>query len=298
MTTLARNHVDLHCHSRRSDGVLEPQELYAAMRAWGLRLAAITDHDTLEGYRALRAAGLGDTASRHGPRLVPGLEINTVADAGMETRALGRVDGELHILGYGVDADDPGLDDLLCRQRHARETRIDLTLAALRDQGTPVDDEFASLGLPATTSRGRPHVGEALVLAGHATSVQDAFDRWLAPGRPAYVPRQGIGPRAAVDAIRDAGGLAVLAHSPTAPDHPDDVARLVDWGLSGIEVHYRTFDAPTVERMADFASRTGLLSTGGSDFHGQDAPYTDVAARTWVPDQVGDALLQAIGAGA
>ena len=161
-----------------------------------------------------------------------------------------------------------------------------------------MDEEFASLALPPSTSRGRPHVGEALVLAGRATSIQDAFDTWLSYGRPAYVPRQGIGPREAVDAIRDAGGLAVLAHSPTAPEHPDDVARLQGWGLGGLEVHYRGFDTPTVERMIDFAARTGLVPTGGSDFHGQDVAYADVASRTWVPDAVGDGLLQAIGVAA
>ena len=179
MTTLRRNQVDLHCHTRRSDGILEPVDLYAAMRAWGLRLAAITDHDTLEGYRELRAAGIGAPGTHDGPRLIPALEINTVGNVGMEDHGLGRVHGELHILGFGVDADDPGLEATLERQRRSREARIDMTLAVLRDLGMPVDDEFASLSLPPTTSRGRPHVGEALVLAGHASSIQDAFDRWL-----------------------------------------------------------------------------------------------------------------------
>ena len=296
MTTIRRNRVDLHCHTRRSDGSLEPADLYAAMRAWGLRLAAITDHDTLEGYRELRAAGVGLAGMHDGPRLIPALEINTVGNVGMEDHGLGRVHGELHILGFGVDADDPGLDATLERQRRSRETRIDLTLAALRDLGMPVDDQFASLSLPPTTSRGRPHVGEALILAGYATSIQDAFDRWLSWGRPGYVPRQGIGPRDALDAIVNAGGIAVLAHSPSAPEYPEDVARLQGWGLSGIEVYYRSFDGATVERMIDFAARTGLLPTGGSDFHGQDVAYPDQAARTWVPDVVGDGLLRAIGA--
>ena len=297
MTTLSRNRVDLHCHTRRSDGALEPLALYAAMQDWGLRLAAITDHDTLDGYRELRDAGVGAAPTAAGPQLIPALEINTVGNVGMEDHGLGRVHGELHILGFGVDADDPALEATLARQRAARGTRIDLTLERLRDLGAPVDDEFASLGLPPATSRGRPHVGEALVLAGKATSIQDAFDAWLSYGRPAYVPRQGIGPRDALDAIRSAGGLAVLAHSPTAPDHTDDVARLQGWGLGGLEVHYRSFDAATVERMTDLAARTGLVPTGGSDFHGQDAAYADQASRTWVPDAVGDGLLRAISAG-
>ncbi len=294
MTSLARTHVDLHCHTRRSDGALEPTALYAAMRAWGLRLAAITDHDTLEGYRELRAAGIGVTVSRFGPQLIPALEINTLGSAGLDSDGLGRVEGELHILGFGVAVDDPALDATLTRQRELREARIDQTLAVLRSLGMPVDEEFASLGLLGSASRGRPHVAEALVLAGHAASVQDAFDRWLSRGRPAYVPRQGIGPQAAVAAIRDAGGVAVLAHSPAAPEHPQDIERLRDWGLSGLEVHYRTFDGPTVARMQDFAARTGLLPTGGSDFHGQDMAYRDVLSQTFVPDAVGDGLLHAL----
>ena len=275
---------------------MEPVDLYAAMRAWGLRLAAISDHDTLEGYRELRAAGIGAVGTHDGPRLIPALEINTIGNVGMEQHGLGRVHGELHLLGYGVDADDPALEATLDRQRHSREVRIAMTLDVLRDLDMPVDEEFASLELPVTTSRGRPHVGEALVLAGYATSIQDAFDRWLSWSRPAYVPRQGIGPREAMDAILGAGGLAVLAHSPTAPEHPDDVARLRAWGLSGIEVYYRGFDPATVERMIDFAARTGLVPTGGSDYHGQDTTYADVASRTWVPDAVGTGLLDAIEA--
>lgn len=297
MTTLARNHVDLHCHTRRSDGVLEPAELYQAMRLRGLHVAAITDHDTLEGYRELRALGQGDGApDATGPRLIPGLEINTLGHAGLAAKdGLGRADGELHILGFGVDIDDAGLDATLARQRELRATRIDLTLERLRDLGMPVDDQFASLELLSTAARGRPHVGEALVLAGHAESLQDAFDRWLSWGRPAYVPRQGIGPRAAIDAITGAGGLAVLAHSPTAPDHPDDVDTLRSWGLRGLEVYYRSFEPATVERMAAFAASMELLPTGGSDFHGQDTPYQAVAARTYVPDRVGEDLLAALG---
>ncbi len=294
MTESLRNRVDLHCHTRRSDGVLEPAALFAAMRDWGIAVAAITDHDTLAGYRELRDAGLGSAAAADGPRLIPALEINTVGNLDMEQHGLGRVHGELHILGFGVDPDDAGLDATLDRQRRSREARIDMTLETLRTLGMPVDDEFASLGLAPSTARGRPHVGEALILAGHASSIQDAFDRWLSYGRPAYVPRQGIGPRAAVEAIGDAGGLAVLAHSPSAPDHPADVARLRGWGLAGVEVYYRSFDRATVARMGDFAEHEGLLPTGGSDFHGHDVTYQDQAAITWVPDTVGDGLLRAI----
>ena len=138
VTTLARNHVDLHCHTRRSDGVLEPQELYAAMRAWGLRLAAITDHDTLEGYRELRAAGLGDAASRHGPRLIPALEINTVGRRGHgDSRAWAASTASCTSWATVWMPTIRRLDATAAHASDAaRETRIDLTLAALRDLGT------------------------------------------------------------------------------------------------------------------------------------------------------------------
>jgi predicted metal-dependent phosphoesterase TrpH len=238
---------------------------------------ALTDHDTLQGYRELRAAGLGDGAS--GPRLIPGLEINTVGsfDQGRPIEGLGRAAGELHVLGFGVDPDDPTLDAALARQRDGRRSRIDLTLDA-------------------DAARGRPHVAEALVLAGRASDVSDAFARWLAWGRPAFVPRQGMGPRDAIEAIVAAGGIAVLAHPSEAADHPEDVATLRDWGLGGLEVHYRGFDRWTVDRMRQLARRFDLLPTGGSDFHGQDHDYRSVQRRTLVPDAVGEGLLTALAA--
>jgi predicted metal-dependent phosphoesterase TrpH len=294
MTTLARNRVDLHCHSRRSDGALEPLALWDEIRAWGLRIVALTDHDTLQGYRELRAAGLGDGSS--GPRLIPGLEINTVGglDQGRPIEGLGRAAGELHVLGFGIDPADPTLDAALARQRDGRRIRIDLTLEALRRLGMPVDDQFASLTLDPDASRGRPHVAEALVLAGQASDVSDAFARWLAWGRPAFVPRQGMGPRDAIEAIVAAGGIAVLAHPSEAADHPDDVATLRDWGLGGLEVYYRGFDWVTIERMRQLAGRLQLLPTGGSDFHGQDHDYRSAQRRTMVPEAVGEGLLAAL----
>lgn len=294
MTTLARNRVDLHCHSRRSDGALEPLALWAEMRSWGIGLAALTDHDTLQGYRELRAAGLGDGSD--GPRLVPGIEINTVGglEQGRPIEGLGRAAGELHVLGFGIDPDDASLDAALARQRDGRRARIDLTLERLRQLGMPVDDEFASLVLDPEAARGRPHVAEALVLAGHATDVSDAFARWLAWGRPAFVPRHGMGPRDAIEAIGAAGGLAVLAHPSEAPDHPGDMRTLRDWGLGGLEVHYRGFDWVTVERLRSLAARLELVPTGGSDFHGQDHDYRTIQRQTMVPDAVGEGLLEAL----
>lgn len=295
MTTPRRNQVDLHTHTARSDGVLEPLRLHEQMRVWGSALVAITDHDTLAGARELLAAGLGSAESA-GPRIIAGVEINTALDD--EVRAVGDASDdldELHILGLGVDLADGAFEELLREQRAGRRTRLERTLHRLDDLDLPVRAHLPQVpgGIDAL---GRPHVARALVAAGHAESVNDAFRRYLGPGGPAYMRRSGIGPRAAIEAIVSAGGIAALAHPPWAPDRPAVIDLLVDWGLGGLEVHYRGWHEDVVERMARVADERGLLATGGSDYHGDDGDYATAQALTWVPARVGERLLAALGA--
>ncbi len=300
MTTPRRNRVDLHSHSRRSDGVLEPLELYREMQRFGMRLVALSDHDTLAGYRELRAAGLGDAPSPAGPQVIPAVEINTLAWSVLARHGLGRDGEELHILGYGMDPDDADLETRLQRQRDGRRLRLEETVECLRRHGASIDGEMPALleaiGPHGHDALGRPHIARALVRAGHATSVDDAFERWLDHERPCYVPRVGLGPRDAIDAIRDAGGLPVLAHSPAAPDRGAVIAELQSWGLAGLEVHYPTYLPETVVRMASFAEERSLLATGGSDYHGDTMTYAEAQHATFVPDRAGERLLETIAA--
>ena len=291
-----RNTVDLHTHTARSDGVLEPVELYAQMRDWGSTLVAVTDHDTLAGARELLAAGFGG-ADDDGPRLIVGVEINTAVDA--EIEAVGGHEeglGELHILGLGVDPADAAFEAVLAEQRGGRERRLRLTLARLRELGLDVHDHLPQVegGIDAL---GRPHVARALVSAGHAEDVQDAFARYLVPGMPAYVRRQGIGTRAAIAAIDTAGGIASLAHSPWAPDEPEVIDELMRWGLRGLEVHYHHWEDEHIEAMGAFADTHGLLRTGGSDYHGDTGTYAEAQEAVHVPVEAGDRLLAALDAG-
>lgn len=291
-----RNRVDLHTHTARSDGVHEPAELYDQMRSWGSTLVAITDHDTLTGARELLAAGLGSDGG-DGPRLIVGVEINTAVDA--EVEAVGGTEerlGELHILGLGVDPDDHVFEAVLAEQRGGRERRLRLTLTRLRELDLDVAAHLPQVegGIDAL---GRPHVARALVSAGHAESVQDAFERYLVPGRPAYVRRQGIGPRAAIEAINAGGGIASLAHSPWAPDEPEVMDLLMAWGLRGLEVHYHQWEDERVEAMGTFADERGLLRTGGSDYHGDTGSYAEAQTSVHVPDVVAERLLEALGDG-
>src|SRR3954468_20415473 len=190
------NRVDLHTHTTRSDGVLTPLELYGQMRDCGMRLVAITDHDTLEGYREVAAAGLGIDAGAEGPQVIAGLEINTLGGELTSRDGLGRGGDELHILGFGMDIDDPVFRAVRARQRQGRQERLVRMLERLRELGMPVDEYLA--GDPQVDSMGRPHVARALIRAGYATSVDDAFARYLNWGMPAYVPRYGIGPEEAI----------------------------------------------------------------------------------------------------
>jgi 3',5'-nucleoside bisphosphate phosphatase len=277
--------IDLHTHTLRSDGVLQPAELVHQAFAAGVRLLAITDHDNLAGYREMRAA----------PNLPPGLELL----AGVEINAVVRPgddvwEGELHVLGFGMDADDDAFEATLAAQRGERRRRFERILARLREIGMPVDAQLADVEPAAEDALGRPTVARALIRAGHADSVEDAFRRWLARGMPAYVPRNGLGPVEAIGAIRAAGGLAVLAHFREAVDRPAKVAEMVGHGLGGLEVYYRSFDRSTVEAVGRVADDLRLVRTGGSDYHGDLGPYAETHAALWVPPDVGVALKSAI----
>jgi len=279
--------VDLHTHTLRSDGLLTPTELVGAAAAAGVRLLAITDHDTLAGVRELRRGVLPARLE-----LVAGIEINTVVEHRDQV-----MEGEVHVLGLGVDPDDDALEAALSRQRDARRVRFDRMVGKLRDQGVPID--AALEGLPATTDEdalGRPRLARALIKCGYATSVEDAFRQHLSRGRPAYVPRQGLGPREAIRAIRDAGGLASLAHYAEASDHLLWVRALIEMGLNGLEVYYRAYDQETVANLHRIATDLRLVMTGGTDYHGDRETYAEAHAELWFPPQDAPAVFDALGA--
>ncbi len=270
--------IDLHTHTARSDGLLEPADLVAQAAAAGVRLLAITDHDTLAGVREVLAA----RAVPAGLELLPGIELNAVVRDRPELR-----ESEVHVLGLGVDLADDELEATLVRQRGARRTRYDRMVRQLAAIGLPIDDALEAL--PATSdddALGRPRVARAMITKGYATSIEDAFQRYLSYGRPGYVPRDGLGPIEAIHAIRAAGGLAALAHFSEAALHPGVIAELQAAGLGGIEVYYRTFEGLTVSLMEHFARRHGLVATGGSDYHGDIEPYAATHAALWVPPSV------------
>jgi predicted metal-dependent phosphoesterase TrpH len=246
--------VDLHTHSTYSDGLLSPAMLVEEAASRGVRILALTDHDTVAGIGEARAAG-----DRHGVEIIPGVELSAALPDG----------NEVHLLGYFVDVDDPTLLEQLAGYARARAERMERMVERLNRIGAPVAlervREIAGLG-----TVGRPHLGRALVEAGYATDLSDAFARYIGGGKPAFVPRPRVDPRDAIALVRAAGGVAVLAHPFSAGGVESVLDRLVPAGLAGMEVFYGEYDIEDREILRQIATRRGLIATGGSDYHGPD----------------------------
>ena len=225
---------------------------------------AVTDHDTVAGHDEAAAA-----APAAGLRFVPGIEVTAVW--------AGR---DVHVLGYWIDGRQPAFAAFLTEQRARRVERVQAIGEALARAGAPVDlapllDKLAARPGAAV---GRPDVARLLVTAGHAGSLQDAFDRWIAEGRPGYVPRTGVAPEAVVAIIHAAGGLASLAH-PGVTRRDEYLEAWAAAGLDAIEAYHSDHSPADQERYLERARALGLLVTGGSDFHGDDDPPSQRDAR-------------------
>lgn len=245
--------IDLHLHTTASDGRCTPRQLVERAAAAGVTAMAVTDHDTTAAVAEVRAAALA-----HGIEAISGIEI-TAVDSGRD----------VHVLGYFIDPADTELAEFLARQRAQRIARVEAVGARLAELGLPIDLAPLLRQARQETGRsiGRPQVARAMVAAGHVTDTREAFDRWLATGRPAFVPRAGAPPEQVIAILHHAGGLASIAH----PGQTDVDARINgfrDAGLDALEAYHPDHDAAGVERYLALASRLNLLVTGGSDFHG------------------------------
>jgi predicted metal-dependent phosphoesterase TrpH len=243
--------VDLHCHTTASDGFLTPAELVGRALEVGLRTIALTDHDTVEGINEAQS-----TAAEAGLEVIPGIELSS--DLGHE---------ELHILGYFVDPASQPLNEHTRWCREKRVERIARICERLTDLGLPVRfeevQELSGLG-----SIGRPHVAQVMIAHGYVDSIGEAFNRYIADGRPGFVPRENVPPSRAIDAIRQAHGVAVLAHPLFTPNFQRLLPELKRSGLAGLEAYYGEYDQATRDRLVKVARTHGLIATGGSDYHG------------------------------
>ncbi len=242
-------------HTTASDGRLSPAQLVARAAAAGLTTISVTDHDTVAAY-----AEVTETAAAAGIRVIPGLEV-TAVDEGRD----------VHVLGYFFDPHSPTLLAVLERQRALRVSRVREIAARLSALGMSIDVESVLLAAAARpgSAVGRPQVARALVRAGYVASLQEAFDAWLATGRPAFIERTGPSPATIVDTIHDAGGIASLAH-PGVTKRDALIAPLVEHGLDAIEAYHSDHPPETQQLYLTLAKRLGALVSGGSDFHGEE----------------------------
>lgn len=246
----AKYEADLHCHTIESDGLFTPEEVVRLAWEAGLKALAITDHDTINGWTE------AENAVRKYPiALVKGIEINTDWD--------GR---EVHILGYALDENDEKLYIQLTELREKRVQRIKKMIEKLQQCGLSISFEEVK-GHAGGDSIGRPHIAQALIDRGYVRSVLEAFNKYLKIGKPAYVPRHKLDPVEAIRIIRDAGGVAVVAH-PGSFCSEQEISQWVKTGLQGIEVYHPDNSADDRRRLTRIARQKGLIITGGSDFHG------------------------------
>lgn len=255
--------LDLHLHTTHSDGSLAPGEVLDLAHKAGVTALAITDHDITTGIPDALSAG-----ELLGIEVIPGVEISSRYG-----------ENELHILGYFLDWQDAELHRRLAALRDSRHRRNPLIVERLRSLGIDIGyDEVRALA--GTDAVGRPHIARALMEKGVVTSAKEAFDRFLAEGKPAYVPRDLPDPAEAIGWIKAAHGVAVLAHPTWVRASGDQLFELVrqlkSGGLDGIEAHYSTHTHRQTREYLSLAKQLGLLVTGGSDFHGLTKPEIKV----------------------
>ena len=266
---------DLHLHSTASDGRLTPEELVARAAGLGMRVIALTDHDSVDGVApALKAA-----AAFPRLRLIPGVEISTAL-----------ADGEAHVLGYFIDYPSDMLKAALEKFRHSRLGRGRGMVAKLAGLGIDIDwsrvQEIAGDG-----SIGRPHIALAMLEKGYISTFEEAFDKYIGHGGPAYVAREKMTPAEAVELVVKSGGLPVLAHPFTVGEPEPMIAALKKSGLVGIEAYYKEQTAEQTEAMLELAGRYGLIATGGSDYHGIDDSRDAMVGSVDVPREAADKLI-------
>jgi len=264
--------IDLHTHSLRSDGALSPAELVRRAADRGVRVQALSDHDTLLGV-----AEAIEAAKPLGVRIVPATELNTESEW-----------GDAHVLAYFVDPADAPLEERLRWLRENRGRRVERMVEKLRDLGYAITLERV-LEIAQGGALGRPHLAQALFEKGYVPSYDDAFHTVIAKDSPAYVSRVGLTPFEAVELARTHGGVPSLAHPGTVERLEELLPKLVVAGLAGIECFYGEHSPAWTAHCLTLARQHGLIPTGGSDFHGRSEHGADLGA-VFVPPETIDLL--------
>lgn len=246
--------IDLHCHSVASDGLLTPTQVIEAAHAAGLSAIALTDHDTTAGLDEARRAG-----ERLGVRVVGGCEFSVAAEW-----------GEMHLLGYFIPVGDPAVEGFLADARADRDRRAHEMVSRLAGLGLRITSDdvrrFAAGG-----AIGRPHVARALHESGQVQTVQQAFDKYIGRGRPAFVDKALPSLRAVADLVHGVGGIVSAAHL-KSHGTLNALRTLQAEGLDAVETRHPSHDGETRATITEAAEALGLGRSGGSDWHGETDP--------------------------
>lgn len=257
--------IDLHIHSTASDGTLSPLEILRLACSLKLGAIAITDHDTVSGSKEALALGIPPSI-----KFLTGVEISASAPPSFACP------GSIHILGYALNPDDPVLNQTLKELQQARKNRNPRILKILNELGLQLTLNEVSQEA-GEGQLGRPHIARLMVIKGYVQSIDEAFDKYLGKGKPAYVDKYRLDCARAIEIILGAGGIPVLAHPFLIQARNDEVLEdliviLTKMGLKGLEVYYSRHPPEQTARYAEIANRHRLLMTGGSDFHGSLTP--------------------------
>jgi len=272
--------VDLHMHSNFSDGSDSPTQLVEKAKQLGLTAIALTDHDTIDGIPEFLEAG-----ERFGIHTVPGVEIS------VDTKLPNN--GHMHMLGLFIDPKGKKLKETLDYLRTQRNLRAEKIIRKLNELGVHITLEEL-LEEAGEGSIGRPHVAKILVRKGVVGSIQEAFDIYLAKGKPAYMDKVKLGEEDAIQMIHDAGGFAILAHPhlmnyPTFEEARERIMQLREIGLDGFEIYYSTMPEEYTQGLIELAKAEGFVVSGGSDYHGANKDNIEMGTglgNLSVPDEI------------
>ena len=247
--------VDLHLHTTASDGRLSPTELVRFLDQRGIKIAAITDHDSTEALDEANKAG----EEFPGLTLITGIELSTEIPH-----------GEVHILGYFIKREDQGLQRTLREFRLSRVDRARGMVEKLAQMGLKIEWERV-MAFAGDGSVGRPHIALAMIEKGYIRDTKEAFERYLGHNGPAHVERKKLSPADAIALIQGVDGAAVLAHPSWVDNLEDLLPQMKEAGLAGMEVHYGSYSPEVVRDLAKLAERFDLIPCGGSDYHAMGA---------------------------
>lgn len=250
---------DLHVHTSMSDGTFNPREVVKYAKEKGVFTISITDHDSIRGILDAK-----DEGEKCGVRVIPGIELS------VETSR------EIHILGYNIDIKNEELNENLFKLQKSREGRIIKIIKKLRDEGIDINlDDVKSYSKG--ESIGRLHTAKVLEDKGYAVNVEDAFNKYLKIGASAYIPRERITLKQAIDMIKLSGGFSCLAHPILCGSGIRKLVRnLTEMGITAIEAYYPSHSEQMTEFYINLAKENGLFVTCGSDFHGVNRPNYDI----------------------